>query len=364
METKDLKWLLAYALAIAALLFVQSRRPKTDPFLPGDWDDITRRGEITILTVKGFNTWFVYKTEQRGYEYKLAEAFAKEHGLKLNVCPAPSTDSLAAMIKRGRGEIIAFNIPTDSLPTSLLPCGRITTDGDDTANIRSWATRRTLPVLAATLDRWFENHDFPVPSTRDRHLFEYSQLPGDEPAPVIGNGCISVYDSLFRHYAASIGWDWRLLASMAFQESKFHTDLTSREGAGGLMGIMPRTAEIFGLPADSIFDPEANLRTAARLIERLNSSFSNIENHDERQKFIIAAYNCGSGHIADARALAEKYGKNPNLWADTEEFLRLKNLPEYYDDPACHSGAFNAAQTIFYLRGVTERAEYYSEVAE
>jgi membrane-bound lytic murein transglycosylase MltF len=344
-------------------MLAQPDRPETDPYLPADWDDVVRHGEINALTIKGFNTWFVYKTEQRGYEYQLATAFAAAHDLKLNIIIAPSADSLEAMLLRGEGEIIACNLPVNGLAPGLTPCGRLTVAEDDTTKVLAWAVRSTMPELAAAIDRWFESNDYPVPSAKDRHLFEHSKLPGDEPAPVIGNGQISVYDSLFRHYAVEIGWDWRLLASIAFQESKFFPDRTSREGAGGLMGIMPQTAESFGLPADSVYDPEANIRTAVRLIDRLNRSFAKIEDREERQKFIIASYNCGAGHIADARALAEKYGKNPDLWTDVEEFLKLKNLPEYYEDPVCHSGAFNAALTVYYLRGVIERTEYYTEIA-
>jgi membrane-bound lytic murein transglycosylase F len=65
----------------------------------------------------------------------------------------------------------------------------------------------------------------------------------------------------------------------------------------------------------------------------LNRSFSTIENEDERIKFIVAAYNSGPGHVIDAQALAGKFGKNPQEWNEVEEYLKLKNLPEYYNDP-------------------------------
>jgi membrane-bound lytic murein transglycosylase F len=226
----------------------------------------------------------------------------------------------------------------------------------------SWAVRKTTPELASAINQWFENNEKQSGHQRIiKRYFEMSKMPGDEPAPLLGNGQISLYDDLFKKYAHEIGWDWRLLASIAFQESKFYTDRTSWAGAAGLMGLMPKTAEIFGLLQDSIFSPEENLKAGVKLIGRLNRSFSSIEDSDERIKFIVAAYNSGSGHIYDAQALTEKYGKNPIKWADVEEFLKLKNYPEYYNDPVCKSGYFRAKQTIFYLHSVMERWAYYKE---
>jgi membrane-bound lytic murein transglycosylase F len=227
----------------------------------------------------------------------------------------------------------------------------------------SWAVRKTTPELASAINQWFENNEKQSGYQGIiKRYFEMSKMPGDEPAPLLGNGQISLYDDLFKKYANEIGWDWRLLASIAFQESKFYTDRTSWAGAAGLMGLMPKTVEIFGLSQDSIFSPEENLKAGVKLIGRLNRSFSSIEDPNERIMFIVAAYNSGSGHIYDAQALAEKYGKNATKWTDVEEFLKLKNYPEYYNDSVCKSGYFRAKQTVFYLHSVMERWAYYKKL--
>lgn len=62
-----------------------------------------------------------------------------------------------------------------------------------------------------------------------------------------GKGQISVYDHLFKKYAGDIGWDWRLIASQAYNESHFDTTAVSWAGARGLMQLMPRTAAAFGV---------------------------------------------------------------------------------------------------------------------
>ena len=61
-------------------------------------------------------------------------------------------------------------------------------------------------------------------------------------------GKISHYDNLFKKYAQEIGWDWRLLASLAYTESNFDTTAVSWAGAKGLMQLMPATARAMGVP--------------------------------------------------------------------------------------------------------------------
>ncbi|MDL2322565.1 transglycosylase SLT domain-containing protein [Bacteroidales bacterium OttesenSCG-928-A17] len=230
----------------------------------------------------------------------------------------------------------------------------------------SWAVRKSMPLLAEKINQWFdENENTPRYRAITKRYFEMSKLPGETPAPLLAPGVISPFDDLFRKYASQIDWDWRLLASIAFQESKFYTDRISWAGAVGLMGLMPRTAEIFDVSPEEMYDPEGSIRGAVALIRRLNRSFRSIENEEERIKFILASYNAGSGHIYDAQALAEKYGKDPYVWKDNvEEFIKLKSLPEYYNDPVCKQGYFRGKETLNYVRHVIDRWRYYQREVE
>jgi len=226
----------------------------------------------------------------------------------------------------------------------------------------SWAVRKTNPGLAAAIDKWFEqNQNAPRYKQIIKRYFEMSKMPGDEPASTISHHEISPFDPFFKKYARQIDWDWRLLASVSYQESRFFTDRVSWAGAAGLMGLMPKTAETFGVPADQINDPEQNIKAATGFIKRLNRMFASIENEEERIKFIVASYNAGPGHILDAQALTAKYGKNTGEWNDVEEYLKLKNQPEYYNDPVCKSGYFRGSETISYVQNVIERWNYYKE---
>lgn len=172
------------------------------------------------------------------------------------------------------------------------------------------------------------------------------------------NHIISPYDRLFKQYAAETAWDWQLLASIAYQESKFHVHPKSHAGARGLMGIMPRTARSLGFSPDSLVNPEISIQAGVRCLHAFEEYFPDME-AEEKIKFTLAAYNAGNGHITDARKLASKYGKNPDLWNDVAEFIRLKSKPEYYNDPVCKHGYLRGIETSKYVKEVTERYKSY-----
>lgn len=176
----------------------------------------------------------------------------------------------------------------------------------------------------------------------------------------IPKGAISPYDGLFKKFAAEINWDWRLLAALAFHESRFDSSQVSRMGASGLMQLMPRTAAKFGLSRDNILNPEKNIEASVQYIKSLNLLFRKIENMEERKKFILASYNSGPAHVIDAMALAEKHGKNPHIWFEhVEYFLSKKHEPEYYNDEVVKYGQFRSGETIRYVRNTLDTYQKY-----
>lgn len=167
----------------------------------------------------------------------------------------------------------------------------------------------------------------------------------------IPRGAISPFDHLFKKYATEIGWDWRLLAAIAFHESGFDSAQISRRGASGLMQLMPRTAASFGLSRENITNPEKNIDAGVQYIKSLNLLFRKIEDQNERKKFVLASYNSGPAHILDAMELARKHGKNPYVWHEhVEVFLEKKSDPDYYNDEVVKYGRFRATETLRYVR--------------
>ena len=129
-------------------------------------------------------------------------------------------------------------------------------------------------------------------------------------------------------------------------------------GACGLMQLMPQTAATLGVRRDKIFDPETNVSAAARLMASLSKQYSYIRSFDERICFMLASYNCGSGHISDAQALARKEGASGERWGDVEHYLFLLSEPEYYNDPVVKHGYVRSSETVNYVRAISQ---YYSQ---
>ena len=65
----------------------------------------------------------------------------------------------------------------------------------------------------------------------------------------------------------------------------------------------------------SLVNPERCIFAAASLLKKLDLALAEkVPDPDERLRFVVAAYNCGLGHIYDAIALAEKYGLDSKRW--------------------------------------------------
>jgi membrane-bound lytic murein transglycosylase F len=171
--------------------------------------------------------------------------------------------------------------------------------------------------------------------------------------------CISPYDSLFRVYADTVGWDWKMLAAVAYVESKFDTAAVSNVGALGLMQIMPVTARAMGVPEGMESNPDESVRAAAEYFAYLSRLFRHVP-ESERVNFVLASYNAGFGHVHDAMRLAHKYGKDRHVWNDNVEvYLRLKNDSIYYTDSLCRNGRFAGLETLLFVRRVQSKYGEY-----
>lgn len=227
----------------------------------------------------------------------------------------------------------------------------------------SWAVRKTSPELAEAANRWHkENMSSSAYTASMKRYFEHSKTIVYSPILSLKDGKISHYDNLFKKYAKEIGWDWRMLASLAYTESNFDTTAVSWAGAKGLMQLMPATARAMGVPSGKEQNPKESIKAAIKYIAATDRSFSMINDKYERLNFILASYNAGLGHIYDAMALAEKYGKNKFVWKqNVENYILLKSNEEYFTDPVCKNGYFRGIETYNFVRDVTGRYENYKK---
>jgi len=226
----------------------------------------------------------------------------------------------------------------------------------------AWAVGLELPELCRAVNEWFgESKNNYIYQYLRHKYFEQKRYKNKSEAMYINNSKISVFDDLFRQYSEKIAWDWRLLASMAYQESRFNPDAESWAGAQGLMQLMPGTASLLGV--GDINDPKQSVKAAIKYIRNMENIFGYIEDEKERQKFVLASYNAGLGHIKDAIALTGKYNKNPEIWdGNVAEFVVLKSNPEYFNDSIVKFGYLRGEEVFNYVNEVLDRYEMYKNV--
>ncbi len=175
-------------------------------------------------------------------------------------------------------------------------------------------------------------------------------------------GKISPYDELIKKYSDDINWDWRLLASLIYQESKFDPAAESWSGAFGLMQMMPQTAEQYGVSDSST--PSSQIAAGARYIKLIDRQLEPlVSDSNERKKFVMASYNAGLAHVLDARRLAEKYNKDPEIWNNNVDYYLLnKSNPKYYKDTVVYYGYCRGSEPYKYVNEIYDRYQHYTNL--
>ncbi len=191
----------------------------------------------------------------------------------------------------------------------------------------------------------------------------------EAPAPPLDpstRGIIRSYGPIIRQYSKRYGFDWRLILAMMKQESRFAADAESRQGAIGLMQIMPVTeVEVSRiLDVDDLSHPRNNIRGGIFYLSRLYALFDGADESD-RIKLSLAAYNAGISRIYDAQEMATYFHDDPLKWESVRDALPLLSRRYYtlqrnvWGEDHPRAGWFgNARQTVQYVDSIMN---YYDD---
>ncbi len=173
-------------------------------------------------------------------------------------------------------------------------------------------------------------------------------------------GRISDHDQHIRHFADEYGIDWRLMAALAWRESRFDPRAKSWVGAVGMFQVMPRTGRALGF--HNLSDPRQGTHAGIMYFHRLLSRLDPRIPFEERLLFALAGYNSGLGHVSDARRLAERKGLDPNRWFDNvERAMLLLQRPEYYRQ--ARHGYVRGHEPVRHVREIHEQYRTYAQLA-
>ena len=158
------------------------------------------------------------------------------------------------------------------------------------------------------------------------------------------------YEFFFKEASKLFNFDWRLIASIGYQESRWRKNAVSYTGVKGIMMLTKDTAKEVGVedrkdPRNSIFGGVKYLRS---IYNRIDYEL------DEKEKkwFAIAAYNIGLGHVEDAVKLATKDSVEIRKWSDIEPYILMLSQSQYYRQTKY--GYARGWETVKYVQNIKQ----------
>ena len=172
---------------------------------------------------------------------------------------------------------------------------------------------------------------------------------------------ISPYDSLMREVCESVGEDWRLLAAISYQESRFRIEARSRRGAAGMMQMMPVTAKRYGV--ENIADPRQSLEAGAKYIQHLKKMLhKRAGDADDLRHFVLAAYNAGGGRLMDVLNYADSIEVDSSTWTGLREVITSLDEEVTEGNEAVRHGRFAGRETLAFVESVERRYQAYRKL--
>lgn len=172
---------------------------------------------------------------------------------------------------------------------------------------------------------------------------------------------LTPYDKILKKYGKEYGIDWRLVAALIYNESKFNVNAISSKGAFGIIQIMPETAEMYGITAQSPIDEQ--IKVSFKILNNYKITLKQFfKNEKDLYKAMIASYNLGLGHILDAINLAIKYDGEIYNWEQVSKWLLNKAQKKYYSDPIVRNGYCYGRLTVYFVNIVFDTYENYVQL--
>ncbi len=274
-----------------------------------------------------------------------------------------SQEQMIKNVSEGLYDYVVCDYNIAKISQSYYPDIDIETDMSFPQNI-SWCVRPESEILLDSLNLWLSEYtQSDKYSKLVRKYINNNRILVDINSEFYsGNeGLISEYDESLKKYCNIVGWDWRLIASLVYEESRFNPNAESWAGAYGLMQLMPVIYQKYTDPG--ISGTEAEIYAGIKYLAFLDSQLSpEVADSADRIKFILASYNIGPGHVEDAMRLAKKHKKNPASWDDVSYFLVNLSNPKYYNDTSVKHGYFPGIYSVDFANSITNRYKHYVNI--
>lgn len=278
---------------------------------------------------------------ETGLNYKLINEFANDNNCNVRIVAAGSKDNYRDSLLSGSIDLLITHDTDIDGAKALCKISECST----------WITGTSDQNRIVQMNRWISYMKESSEFKKLTQLYSGSFNPHRKAENGIITKTISPYDDLIRKGAESLGWDWRMVAAVIYQESKFSIGSHSARGAQGLMQVMPQTGRVYGV--NDLLDPEQNIIAGTSHLKRLQKMFGKYDlTQDELIKFTLAAYNAGEGRIIDCRNLAQSKGYDNSKWEEITKVIPLMRDDSILQEESVKLGKFQGHETIDYIESV------------
>ena len=304
-------------------------------------------GEDITCVIDLGNEMYTGHGLEAGMSYELLNRFAEDNRCNIHIITPSKGENYIDSLKQGKVDIVVAH-------THDLVKAKDSIEFSNMLNsCSSWAVSKEADEKFRDINLWLSHME----GSPEYNSIVKKYSSRSNPLKRAENGytsqTISPYDQLLKKYAAELGWDWRMLAAVVYQESKFSINSSSHRGARGLMQVMPSTARHYGV--DDLLNPEKNLKAGTSHLKRLQRMFDKCGMEDiEQIKFTLAAYNAGEGRIADCRRFAEAKSADSNRWDEIVNLIPLMREDSILEEESVKLGKFQGYETIAYVENILQ----------
>jgi membrane-bound lytic murein transglycosylase F len=313
----------------------------TEGFKPESWNDLT--GEIVGIV------------EGTGLETALGSVRSDHPDVQWRALPLPAAEGLIEQVSEGSlGYAVVASNEAAAARNVFLNVEIAFAVGAKQEFV--WLLPASQAVLRDKADVFFEQiiADGTLQRLIDRY-FGYARRVQRIDASAFRERIRTVlpaYTGVFHQAQQQSGIEWRLVAAIAYQESRWDPLATSETNVRGMMMLTEETAR--RLRVVDRLDARQSIVAGARYLADLKKMLPARIAEPDRTWIALAAFNIGIGHLEDARVLAARRKLNPDSWSDLKKTLPLLAQADHAEDTKY--GVARGGQAVVFVE--TVRAYY------
>jgi membrane-bound lytic murein transglycosylase MltF len=327
------------------------RYPLRTPVTP---EALRQRGTLRLAISHDSLDRFSRPAESPEFDYDLLRQFANDYHLKLVERDVSSDDDAAQMLRTGLADTAVLGTGwRDEEFIAASPCPAWSQpDAPASDRPRLFASSDSPELIgllgAAAVRLAAANQDASIYA-----MYCGGNRPSVAEKAVPNGGKITRYAGVIAKYADPAELDWRLVAALIYEESRFEEHAVSASGARGLMQLMPWISTEVGI--GNVSQPEANIQAGILYLRRLAEQFPDARASD-RIALVLASYLLGASHVFDAQDLARERRLDPQAWRGNVETL----MPLLEDaNVRTRAGYARGRLAVDYVNRILDRYDVY-----